>query len=145
MPVCFDTALLVKLYATEPDTPAVIRLAASLTEPIFFTDFNRAELVNALHRKQGRREITPADVAQALAHVQADLRSGALVWAEPDWKRVFAVTVRLCSAHSAATHCRTLDAMHVAMMLVLKASAMATNDPKQRALATAAGLKVLTP
>jgi predicted nucleic acid-binding protein len=145
MPVCFDTGLLTKLYTVEPETPAVAALVASLTEPVIFTDFHRAELTSALHRKQGRGEITTADLAKALANIQADLQFSVLLWTEPDWKQVFAATVRLCSAHSADTHCRTLDAMHVALAQHLRVAAIATTDKRQRALATAAGLKVLTP
>jgi len=145
MPVCFDTALLLKLYTVEPDTPDVIALAASLAEPVFLTDFNRVELSNALHRKHGRHEITAGDVAKALAHVRNDLRAGVLRWVEPDWKRVFAATEQLCARHAAITHCRTLDAIHAGLALELKASALATTDVRQAALARAAGLRVLVP
>ncbi len=144
MPLCFDTGLLLKLYAHEADSPQAFALAAQ-EGPIAFTDFHRVELVNALHLKQARREITPADVAKALANIAADVRTGALEWAEPDWKRAFTTAARLSTAHAAATHCRTLDVMHVALSLHLRASVLATTDKRQIALAKAAGLKVLTP
>ena len=145
MPACFDTSLLVKLYVPEPDSAGVLALAGSLTEPIVFTDFHRAEFVTALHCKEGRKEITPAQVAYALAEVNNDLRSGALIWMEADWKRVFAATVKLSTAHAAATLCRTLDAMHIAVALHLKARSIATKDHRQEKLAMAMGLKVLKP
>jgi predicted nucleic acid-binding protein len=145
MPICFDSGLLLKLYVMEPNTRAVVALSASLAEPMIFTEFHRAELTSALHRKLGRGEITAADLAKAQADIQADLRLGVLRWEEPDWKRVFTATVRLCSAYSAATHCRTLDAMHVALAQHLNISTIATTDARQTALATAAGLKVIRP
>ncbi len=144
MPVCFDTSLLVKLYTQEADTPQVLILASQVG-PIAFTDFHRVELVNALHLKQGRREITPLDLAQALANIEADVCPGALVRMEPDWKRVFAMTMKLSSLHTAAILCRTLDALHVAIALHYKARTFATNDLRQQKLAVAAGLKVLKP
>jgi predicted nucleic acid-binding protein len=144
MPVCFDTSLLVKLYVQEADSPQVLMLA-SLVGPIAFSDFHRVELVNALHLKQGRREITSLDVFKSLANIEADIRSGVLVRMEPDWKRVFAMTVKLSTVHTSALLSRTLDALHVAIALQYKSRAFATNDTRQEKLAVAAGLKVLKP
>lgn len=145
MPVCLDTSLLVKLYVSEPDSTAVLALVGSLREPIVFTDFHRAEFVTALHCKEGRKEITPAQLAKALADVNKDLQYGALVWMEVDWKRVLASTARLATAHAASTLCRTLDALHVALALHLKVRSLATKDHRQEQLALAVGLKVLKP
>ncbi len=145
MPVCFDTSLLVKLYVPEPDSASVLALVGSLTEPIVFTDFHRAEFVTALHCKEGRKEITPSQLAKALADVNKDLQDGALVWMEADWKRALVGTVRLSTAHAAAILCRTLDAVHIALALQLRVRSIATKDHRQERLAVAAGLKVLKP
>ena len=145
MAAYLDTGLLLKIYVSEPDSAKVLALSQSLTGPIVLTRFQRAELVNALRCKEGRLEMTAADVAKALVDMRADLRSGFLVLREPDWNRVFAGTVRLSTAHAAKTLCRTLDAIHVATALHLGAREFATTDKRQSALATAAGLKVLSP
>lgn len=145
MPAYLDTGLLLKVYVNEPDSAAVFSLVQSLSGPLALTRFLRAELVNALRCKQGRGEITAADVAKALADLRADMRSGFVVLLEPDWSRVFAATVRLSNAHAAKTLCRTLDAIHVATALQLGAREFATKDKRQEKLAAAAGLKVLRP
>ena len=145
MPVYFDSSILVKLYVPEPDSAGVLALAGSLTEPIVFTDFHRAEFVTALHCKEGRKEITAAQLAKALADVNQDLQDGALLWMEADWKRILTATVRLSTAHAAITLCRTLDAMHVALALQLRVRSIATKDHRQEKLAVASGLKVLKP
>ena len=145
MAVYFDSSLLVKLFVLEPDTAKVAAFAAAIGKPIVFSDFQRTELVNALHCKEGRKEITAADVAKAMKDIQTELRQGALAWQEPTWKSVFALTVRLSSAYAATTLCRTLDAIHVALALSLGVKEFATRDHRQEALATAAGLKVLKP
>ncbi len=72
MAVYFDTGLVVKLLVTEGNSPQVLALAASLGEPLIFSDFQHAELVTALHCKAGRGEITAANVAA----VEARIRGG---------------------------------------------------------------------
>lgn len=99
MAVYFDAGLFLKLYLNEPDSPKALSLAARLTRPICLTPFLRAELVNALRCKEGRGEMTGADVTKALADLRADIRSGYVVRAEPDWNRVFAGTMRLSQVH----------------------------------------------
>ena len=106
MPVCFDTALLLKLYTPEPDSPAVVALDASLTEPIFITTFHLTGFANALLCKQGRGLASDADVVRVLAKA-------------PNWEHVFRRTLRLSAEHAAQTLCRTLDAIHVALALEL--------------------------
>lgn len=145
MAAYLDTGLLIKIYVNEPDSAKALALVESLSGPLLFTRFQRAEVVNTLRCKQGRRELTGADVAKVLADIRADLRSGFLLFREPDWSRVFAGTVRLSNAHAAKTLCRTLDAIHVAQALQLGAAVFATKDDRQCAFAKAAGLKVLVP
>lgn len=145
MAAYLDTGLLIKIYVNEPDSARVLALAQLLSGPLLFTRFQRAEMVNTLRCKQGRRELSAADVALALADLRADLRSGFLVFREMDGNRVLAGTVRLSNAHAAHTLCRTLDALHVTQASQLKATEFATKDSRQAALARAAGLKVLIP
>ena len=145
MAVYFDTSLLVSLFVLEPISPRVALFAASVGQPIVFSDFQRAELVTALHCKEGRNDITAADVAGAVKDVQSELLQGTLEWREPDWKHVFGLTARLSAAHGARTLCRTLDSIHVALALTLGCTEFATLDHRQEALAIAAGLKVLKP
>ena len=80
----------------------------------------------------------------ALLDFLTDYNGGVYLAKQPSWEGVIHRTLQL-SNHAVATLCRTLDAMHVAMALELRASALATTDKRQRALATAAGLKLLTP
>ena len=145
MAVYFDTGLLLKLFVTEANSPRVIALAASLDQPLVFSGFQHAELINALHCKAGRSEISAADATAVETRIRLEVKSGALHWREPAWKAVFAQTVRLSQAHAPTTLCRTLDAMHVALALSLRVKQFATLDHRQEALALAAGLAVLKP
>lgn len=143
MPVYVDTGLFLKLYLNEPDSPKALALVAKFSSPICLTPFLRAELVNTLRCKEGRGEVTGADVAKALTDLRADLRAGFVVRFGPDWDRVFAGTIRLSQVHAATTLCRTLDAIHVATALHLGIAEFATADKRQSLLARAAGLTVL--
>ncbi len=145
MATYFDTGLLVKIYVNEPDSPRVFSLVQTLAGPLLFTRFQRAELVNTLRCKQGRGELSEADVTKALADIRSDMRSGVLAFRELAWERVFAGTVRLSNAYATTTLCRTLDAIHAAQALQLKATGFATKDARQAALARVAGLNVLVP
>jgi predicted nucleic acid-binding protein len=139
-----DTGLLLKIYVNEADSAQALALVQSLSGPLLFTRLHRAEAVNTLRCKEGRRDLTGGDVAKILADMRADLRSGFLVLCELDWNRVFAATARLSHAHGAKTLCRTLDAIHVSAALQLGAAEFATKDHRQIAMAKASGLKVLT-
>lgn len=145
MAVYFDTGLLLKLFVTEANSPLVMAFAASLAQPIIFSDFQQAEFVTALQCKVGRGEITAANATAVEARIRLEIRSGALEWREPNWKSIFAHTIRLAQAHAPATLCRTLDAIHVALALALRVKDFATLDHRQEALGIAAGLNVLKP
>ncbi len=145
MAVYFDTGLLLKLFVTEANSPQVMNLASSLGEPLAFSDFQRAELMNALHCKAGRGEISSSTVDAIERRLRLEIKAGSLRWHEPAWKDVFERTTHLSRSHAAATLCRTLDAVHVALALMLKIKQFATLDRRQEALAALAGLAVLKP
>lgn len=145
MAVYFDTGLLMKLFVAEANSPQVIALAASLGEPLIFSDFQQAELITALHCKAGRKEITAADASAVEARIRSEIKAGVLAWHEPAWKRIFTRTTQLAHSHGASTLCRTLDAIHVSLALACGAKSLATLDQRQATLAKLAGLTVVQP
>jgi predicted nucleic acid-binding protein len=145
MAVYFDTGLVMKLFVKEANSAQVIALAASLGEPLVFSDFQQAEFITALHCKVGRKEITAVDASAVEVRIGAEIKAGVLAWHEPAWKRIFARTTQLAQMHAATTLCRTLDALHVAIALASGVRCIATLDQRQASLATLAGLAVVTP
>ena len=137
-----DTGCFVKLYYPEPDSAKVIALIQG--KPLCHTPFHELELVNALHLKVFFKNATPAQVTAARALVEADLRAGVLVSPVADWKDVLAEAVKLAEQHTGTIGCRSLDILHCAAAKVLAANEFVSTDARQRQLAVAMGLNLVT-
>ena len=85
----------------------------------------------------------PQSVAEvALAKLQSNLDTGALVVVTADWPDVHRLAETLSKRHTIAGGHRSLDVLHVATALHLGAREFLTFDTNQRKLATAEKLKV---
>ncbi len=144
MKIYFDTGLLLKLYASEENSPEAVMLVQSHGAPICFTGFQHAELRNALYRKCARKEIKLRELRKSLKNIQSDMDTGVLLSPELDWKAVLARANRLTDKYALSIPCRTLDILHVATVLELGIASLGTTDARQMSLARKAGLKVVT-
>jgi len=142
--IYFDTGLLLKLYAAEQNSRAVVALVRRYDSPICFTGLQHAELRNALNRKCGRKEITLRQLRKSLKDLQSDCDSGILQSPELDWNAVLARANQLTDKYAHSIPCRTLDILHVASVLELGIPSVGTTDTRQITLARKAGLKVVT-
>jgi predicted nucleic acid-binding protein len=142
--IYFDTGLLLKLYVAEENSGKAVALVQKHGAPICFTGFQHAELRNALYRKCARKEIKPAELRIALKNIQSDTDAGVLVSPELDWQAVFVRANRLTDKFALSVPCRTLDILHVASVLELGMSSIATTDVRQISLARKARLKVFS-
>jgi predicted nucleic acid-binding protein len=61
------------------------------------------------------------------------------------WRATLRSAAGISRAHAPALGCRTLDLLHVATALELGLRIFVTFDDRQKQLARAAGLKVVTP
>ena len=102
------------------------------------------EFTNALQLKAFTQGATAQQVNAARALVALDLSAGVLVACESAWPDVFAEAVALADLHTATMGCRSLDILHCAVAHRLAATEFVTTDSRQRKLATAMGLKVIT-
>jgi predicted nucleic acid-binding protein len=106
---------------------------------IWITPLNRSEVANAIHRYVFRVAISAADAQAAWAHFEHDRASG--VWNEVNLpERVWETSIKLAIRHSPTLGVRTLDSLHVACALELKAERFWTFDERQARLAEAVGL-----
>ena len=96
----------------------------------------------ALRLKRGRGEITDIELRGALRDLQADIDAGRLKKPACDLPDVFHKAEELSSKYAAVTLARSMDILHVAAALVIRAKNFVTFDARQAALATKAGLKV---
>ena len=78
----------------------------------------------------------------ALAKLQSNLDTGALVVVAADWPDVHRLAETLSKRHTMTGGHRSLDMLHVATALHLGAREFLTFDAKQRKLATDEKLKV---
>jgi predicted nucleic acid-binding protein len=137
-----DTGCLVKLYYPEPDSAQLIALIQG--KPISYTPLHELEFVNALQLKIFTQGATAVQVTAARSLVEADLKAGVLQSAGPEWETVFQSAAKLAEQHSATLGCRSLDVLHCAMAKLLAATEFISTDRRQKKLAMAMGLNLLT-
>ncbi len=137
-----DTGCFVKLYYPEADSAQVI--AKIQGRSICYTPLHELEFVNALQLKVFFRNATAQQATAARALVETDLKSGVLTLAGGDWANLFREAVKLAEQHTGGIGCRSLDILHCATAKVLAATEFISTDARQKMLATAMGLNLVT-
>lgn len=137
-----DTGCFVKLYYPEADSAQVI--AAIQGKSICYSPLHELEFVNALQLKVCFQNATPQQATAARALVEMDLKSGVLTAAGGDWPNLFREAVKLAEQHTGTIGCRSLDILHCAAARVLGATEFISTDTRQKKLATAMGLNLVT-
>ena len=140
--IYLDTGCLVKLYYPEPDSQKVAAIIAG--KPICFNMLHELEFTNALHLKLFHGSAKPAQTQAAAALVEADLKSGVLLPTVANWEKIFRVATDLARQHSGSFGCRSLDVLHCALASVLGAGDFVSTDLRQKQLAVAMGLNLIT-
>jgi len=140
--IYLDTGCLVKLYYPEPDSPKVAARVMGL--PICFNPLHELEFTNALHLKLFHRSATATQVQAAEALVETDVKSGILLPTVANWEKIFHIATDLARQHSASFGCRSLDVLHCAAAFVLEAGEFLSTGTRQKQLAIALGLKLVT-
>jgi predicted nucleic acid-binding protein len=133
-----DSSFFVAHYLQDRHSPEVDRRMA-LAPRVWLTSFQRAELVHAIQQHVFRGMITLSEANLALQDFEQDSADGVWVLAEQP-KMTFATCERLALRHVATLGVRTLDSLHVAAALELKADRFWTFDQRQARLAEAEGL-----
>ncbi|MBI1739578.1 MAG: type II toxin-antitoxin system VapC family toxin [Acidobacteriales bacterium] len=135
-----DTSFFVSLYLTDQHTAEVEHRLRSRPS-LWMTPLHVAEWTHALEQHVFRKAISrrEADRLQQRFHEHRALN----LWREaplPD--QAFEVCAQLAQRHAARLGVRTLDTLHVASALELKAEHFWTFDVRQEKLAQAVGLKI---
>lgn len=135
-----DTSALLKLYLREVGSEQVQALVAAQDLPLPMWEIQEMELTNALRLKVLWGEVTAAQAEAQLAHFATRRRRGLYVFPAMD-RSALMESFRQLSAETPRLGCRTLDILHVACALQLRADTFLTFDARQRALAEYAGLQ----
>lgn len=114
-----------------------IRMASG--PQVWLTPLGRAEVANAIHRYVFRHAISAVDARSAWLHFEQDRLQG--IWTEVELPGgVWEASIRLAQRFGAGLGIRTLDTLHVACALELRADKFWTFDERQAKLAEAVGL-----
>ena len=138
MIVYADTSFLASLYMLDAHSrEAYRRMSVHPSVPI--SPFSRAELANAVYRQVFLHRILEMDAKRAWDNFEFDCSSGLLQRAgfpEAAWN----ANVDLARRFTSTLGVRTLDSLHVACAIELRAMKFWTFDERQAKLAEAAGL-----
>jgi predicted nucleic acid-binding protein len=106
---------------------------------IWLTPLHSAEWIHAIERQVFQKNLSHRDAQQIYLQFDRDRESG--VWVENALpESAFEVCCDLSRRYTARLGSRTLDTLHVASALELKATSFWTFDERQGRLARAAGL-----
>ena len=105
----------------------------------------RLEIVNGICLAAFRKAISTDALTDAIASFEEDLTDGRYAETDVLWRATLRRAAELSRAHAPRIGCRTLDVLHVATAVELGLTYFVTFDARQRRLATAAGLRPVTP
>lgn len=138
MTVYADSSVVVSLYLTDAHS-AEARGRVKTAAPLILTSFHHAEWAHALAQHQFRGNLTSDAARRIHGQFTSDQTAGLFrEVAVPD--RAFEVCAGLARRHGAGLAMRTLDSLHVACALELKAERFWTFDERQAKLARAEGM-----
>ena len=136
-----DTSFLVSLYILDANSRQIAAQAQKISFPIILNSFGHLELMNAISLRVFRREITTSKANATQALIYKDLVDGILM-VRPLATSSFERALRIARRRTPQRGTRTLDVLHVASALELKAERFYTLDLRQARLARAEGLSV---
>jgi predicted nucleic acid-binding protein len=126
------------LYLRDRHTPEAL-LRIRQRPGVWLTPFHEAELAHAVAQQVFRGQISLDEANRTTGKIAAN-RDVWIILPFPE--SAFEGAAELARAHVARLGTRTLDSLHVAAALELKAERFWTFDERQAKLAKAAGLRV---
>ena len=141
MKVYADTSVLVSLYSLDAHSVKAAQLVTRLSPSVLLTPLSELELTNALELRAFRKEATAAEIRVAKTEVQNHIADGFFAVAAMP-VMVYELSRRIALKQSASTGTRTLDILHVASAILLRAEKFWTFDGRQAKVARAEGLKL---
>ncbi len=137
-----DTGFVVTLYKEETTSASAAALMTSQTAGVGLSQLGELEFRNALHLAVFRGELGANEVAPLQSLFQEDVANGIFIITPVPASTLFAKAMELADRHSSGLGTRSLDLLHVAAALLLKADIFFSFDERQRQAAKAEGLHV---
>jgi len=136
-----DTSFLFSLFVPDANSSAAAAVMKRVRPPLLATDFAEFELINALNWCIFRKELRASEEQAVLLSLSKDVHDG-LIRIVPISAATFAHARRIARTQTRLLGTRSLDVLHVASALALRASSFCTFDENQARLAGALGLRV---
>ena len=136
-----DAGFLVSLYVLDANSAKASARMKRAAMPLLLTDIGKIEILNAIGLRLFRKELRPAEAKAAYGLFRQDAEAG-VVQIVPLPAVAYERAEQIARTNTPLLGTRTLDVLHVAGAVVLKADAFYTFDQKQAALATAVGLRL---
>jgi predicted nucleic acid-binding protein len=137
--VYIDSSFLVSLYVTDQHS-AESRQRVLAAPSIWLTPLHVAEWAHAIGQHVFRRKLTLSEARQIYLQLESDGSAGRWIQSEMP-EHVFELCADLARRYGPKLGVRTLDSLHVASALQLKAERFWTFDERQAKLAKVVGLK----
>lgn len=135
----WDTSALVSLYVRDVHSARAAAEFSAQCGRILLTELQELELANAIHMRVLWRQIPPTAAATALAALTADRAANVYLPALLP-AAAFASARILALEYTPRLGVRSLDLLHVAAAMELKADLFLTFDRRQHTLARGLGL-----
>ena len=136
-----DTSFLVSLYSPDSNSVPAARIMQAFRATHHITLFGELELINALHLRVFRKELSTAQALSSARDFQKDVRDGVLQL-HPLSDQAFDRAHQLAGRTTAQLGTRTADLLHVAAALELGMDYLYSFDQQQRKLAETFRLKL---
>jgi len=137
-----DTSVIVKLYVKEEHSSDSSNWLKKNNEAIPLTVFHELEFNNAMNLKEFRAEITPDETRIIMARFAEHESKGVFYRPPINWVDTLKYAIDLSRRHTKKTGSRSLDILHVASALSIKADRFLTLDKRQSELASLTGIKI---
>jgi predicted nucleic acid-binding protein len=133
-----DSSFLVSSYIEDAHSPEADR-RINEAPSVWVTPLNRSEVGHAIHQYVFRGTLSLPDARRAWDDFRRDCTQG--IWIPINFpERTWETSVDLARRYGPTLGVRTLDSLHVACALELKAEKLWTFDERQARLAEAVGL-----
>jgi predicted nucleic acid-binding protein len=138
--IYIDSSFLVSLYLSDRHSHAARQRIRS-TPPLWFTPLHNSEWAHALGQHIFRAELSLSEAQRMNARREEHASAGRWI-SLPMPENAFELCADLARRYGPKLGIRTLDSLHVACALELKAERFWTFDERQAKLAKAVGMKI---
>lgn len=139
--IYLDSSFVVSLHFRDANSAAARSLIRGAAKPVLISSLVEVETVNAFCRRVFRKQMTLANMQNAVRDLETDIKSGVLSFQFfPD--AAFSRAKVLAQTLTPSIGVRAADLLHVAAAMEIGTSAFYTFDEKQYKTAQAAGLAV---